>query len=298
MSPHLALYSLVLLMVLCWSGNYIAAKIVFREIPAVLAMALRTMVSGVLMLLIFAAQFARQKQMPIRMWTRRELGLLAALGLCGIMLNQLFWTLGVARTTVVHSSMIMATIPVWVLFMAGVMRLERITAPKIGGMTIAIAGIAMLQLFRTSTASRAPTLLGDFYVLLCALIFAAMTALGKRHRPASGGIAVNAVGYIGGALVFLPVLWLAGRGFDFSKVTLSAWLGVLYMGAISSVTGYLIYYYALARISASRIAAFQYLQPVFASLMAVFLLGEELTGPLVAAGGVIVAGVCVTERFE
>jgi len=32
--------------------------------------------------------------------------------------------------------------------------------------------------------------------------------------------------------------------------------------------------------------------------MAVFLLGEELTGPLVAAGGVIVAGVCVTERFE
>jgi hypothetical protein len=63
------------------------------------------------------------------------------------------------------------------------------------------------------------------------------------------------------------------------------------MGAISSVTGYLIYYYALVRIPASRMAAFQYLQPVFASLMAVAMLGEQLTGAALAAGGVIFAGV-------
>jgi len=69
------------------------------------------------------------------------------------------------------------------------------------------------------------------------------------------------------------------------------------MGAISSVTGYLIYYYALARMSASRMAAFQYLQPVFASLMAVVMLGEELTGAAIAAGGIIFAGIFVTERF-
>jgi len=293
LNPHIVLYSLVFLMVLCWSGNYVAAKIVFREIPSVLVMALRTMVSGALMLAIFATQ----KEKPIKNRTRRELGLLIALGLFGITLNQLFWTLGVARTTVVHSSMIMATTPVWVLLIAGLIGLERITPPKLGGMALAMSGVAMLQLFKSQSANRAPTLLGDFFVLLCALIFAAMTAFGKRHKPLSGGIAVNAVGYVGGLLVFLPVLWLAGRGFEFSKVTTAAWLGILYMGAMSSVTGYLIYYYALARMSASRIAAFQYLQPVFATLMAVFMLGEELTAPLIAAGGVIIAGVYITERF-
>ena len=293
MSPHFVLYSLVLLMVLCWSGNYVAAKIVFREIPAVLVMALRTMVSGALMLAIFATQ----KERPIKNWTLRELGLLVALGLFGITLNQLFWTLGVARTTVVHSSMIMATTPVWVLLIAGLIGLERITPPKLGGMALAMSGVAVLQLFKTQSTNHAPTLLGDFFVLLCALNFATMTAFGKRHKPASGGIAVNAVGYVGGLLVFLPVLWLESRGFDFSKVTTAAWLGILYMGAMSSVTGYLIYYYALARTSASRVAAFQYLQPVFATLMAVFMLGEELTAPLMAAGGVIIAGVYITERF-
>ena len=293
MSPHLILYSLVFVMVLCWSGNYVAAKIVFREIPAVLAMALRTIVAAVLM----AGIYWRRPRGGATIWTRREMGILIVLGLFGMVMNQFFWTIGVAQTTVVHSSVIMATTPIWVLLMAGVMRLEPITFPKVGGMAIAMAGVAMLQVFRPKPSAKSPTLLGDFLVLLCALALAGMTAFGKRYRPKSGGIAVNAVGYILGAFLLLPSFWFSSRGFDYGKVTAGAWAGVVYMGAVSSVTGYLIYYYALARMPASRMAAFQYLQPVIASLLAVVMLGEELTGPAIAAGGIIFAGVFVTERF-
>ena len=292
MSPHLILYSLVFLMVLCWSGNYVAAKIVFREIPAMLAMALRTSVSAILM----AGIYWRRPRGEESIWTRREMGILIVLGLFGMVMNQFFWTLGVARTTVVHSSMIMAATPIFVLLMAGLMGLEPITFPKVIGMAIAMTGVAMLQV-RPKPSANAPTLLGDFLVLLCALALAGMTAFGKRYRPRSGGIAINAVGYTLGAFLLLPSFWFSSRGFDFAKVTAGAWAGVVYMGTISSVTGYLIYYYALARMSASRMAAFQYLQPVFASLMAVVMLGEELTGAAIAAGGIIFAGVFVTERF-
>jgi drug/metabolite transporter (DMT)-like permease len=225
------------------------------------------------------------------------MGILIALGLFGMVMNQFFWTIGVAQTTVVHSSMIMATTPIWVLLMAGLMGLEPITFPKVGGMVIAMTGVAMLQVFRPKISANSPTRRGDFLVLLCTLALAGMTAFGKRYRPKSGGIAINAVGYILGAFLLLPSFWFSSRGFDFGKVTAGAWAGVVYMGAISSVTGYLIYYYALARMSASRMAAFQYLQPVFASLMAVVMLGEELTGAAIAAGGIIFAGVFVTERF-
>ncbi len=293
MNPHLILYSLVFVMVLCWSGNYVAAKIVFREIPAMLAMALRTIVSAILM----AGIYWRRPRGVESIWTRREMGILIALGLFGMVMNQFFWTIGVSQTTVVHSSMIMATTPIWVLLMAGLMGLEPITFPKVGGMAIAMTGVAMLQVFRPKLSAQSPTLRGDFFILLCTLALAGMTAFGKRYRPRSGGIAVNAVGYILGAFLLLPSFWFSSRGFDFGKVTAGAWMGVVYMGAISSVTGYLIYYYALARMSASRMAAFQYLQPVFASLMAVVMLGEELTGAALAAGGIIFAGVFVTERF-
>ncbi|MES1257585.1 MAG: DMT family transporter, partial [Acidobacteriota bacterium] len=111
MNPSYSLYCLICLMVACWSGNYIAAKIVFRELPAALVICLRTMVSAVLIVPIYWRQARRTP--PLRTW--REFGLLAALGVGGITLNQFFWTFGVARTTVIHSSVIMGTTPLWVL---------------------------------------------------------------------------------------------------------------------------------------------------------------------------------------
>jgi drug/metabolite transporter (DMT)-like permease len=281
-------------MVLCWSGNYIAAKIVFREVPAMVAMCLRTMVAGILIIPIYWFQ-TRGKP---RVITARELGLLFALGVCGITGNQFFWTLGVFRTTVVHSSMIMGTTPLFVLVMAGMMRLERITVLKVAGILVALSGVLLLQITRTGgSAAGGPTLLGDFLTMMCALLLAALTAFGKKYKPQSGGIAVNAMGYVAGSILLLPVLWYTGRDFAFSKMSAAAWAGLFYMGAFSSITGYMIYYYALGKIPASRMGAFQYLQPVFATLMAVVLLGEQLTGTAVAAGAVIFAGVFVTERF-
>ena len=296
MNPNLWLYCLVCLMVLCWSGNYIVAKIVFREIPAMIVMCLRTMVAGVLMIPVYWNQTRRTRVV----WTRRQFALVFALGLIGITGNQFFWTLGVSRTTVLHSSMIMATTPLFVLLLAGLMRLEQITPLKITGMLMALCGVALLQFGRTvaqgSAPGRSPTFTGDFLMLLCALLLACMTVVGKRYRPQAGGIAVSTVGYVGGALLLVPVLWLNARNFPFSRVSTAAWVGVFYMGAFSSVTGYLIYYYALARLPASKMATFQYLQPVFASLMAVALLGEHLSAPAMLAGVIIFAGVVVAER--
>ena len=53
-----------------------------------------------------------------------------------------------------------------------------------------------------------------------------------------------------------------------AHVSAAAWLSMLYMALFPSVLAYLIYYYALAHIPASRVSAFSYLQPVFATAMA------------------------------
>ncbi|MGD1073493.1 MAG: DMT family transporter [Bryobacteraceae bacterium] len=293
MNPHVILYGLITVMLLCWSGNYVAAKIAFREVPPLLTMCLRTTISALLMIPIYWVESRKTRTQ----WTWREVRIVFAMGVLGMTLNQFFWTIGVARTTVVHSSMIMGTTPLWVLLMARAMGIESITWPKVGGMAIAMAGLAMLQVFRPQVSSSGPTLEGDFLVLLCALALGGMTAFGKRWKPKSGGVRIVGMGYGVGTLLLAPAWWISSRGFDYRAVSRGAWAGVVYMAVFSSITGYLIYYYALARIPASRMAAFQYLQPVFATVMAMVILGEELTAPLVAAGGIIFAGVYVTERF-
>ncbi len=290
------LYLLVAVMMFCWSGNYVAARIVFREVPPEIVICVRTIVSAVVIIPIFWYQ-SRGKKIEA---TWRDIGLLIVLGVGGITVNQLFWTLGVARTTVLHSSMIMATTPLWVLGMAAAMRLEPINRVRILGIVIALAGVVSLQFIRTRAVSgqQQPTVLGDALLLGCALPLAAMTVFGKRYKPRLGGIAVNAMGYVGGAILLAPLLWWAGRGFDFSRLSTGAWLGMFYMGAFSSVAGYLIFYYVLAHIPASRAGAFQYLQPVIATGLAYLILGEPVGGQALAAGGMVFAGIFVTERFS
>jgi drug/metabolite transporter (DMT)-like permease len=292
LSADFTIYLLLAAMVLLWSGNYIAAKIVLRDLPAILVVALRAVIAGVLIFPVYWRRLRRSGKWP----RGRHLGELFLLGFGGIAMNQVCFVLGIGRTTVTHSAIIMSTIPVWVLLLATALGMERVTIAKVSGMVMAICGVLILQSFRSHSSGSTPTLPGDFLVLLCALLLAGMTTFAKLWKPGDT-IAVVAVGYITGAIVFAPVVWWESRAFPLRLITPALWAGILYMAACSSVICYLIYNYALQYIAASRVAATQYMQPFLATMLAVMLLGERLTAPIVAAGGVIIAGVFVTERF-
>ncbi len=292
----IVVYALVVLMLLIWGGNYVAAKLVFRSIPPNIVVCVRTIMAAVFIIPVYMWEV--RKRPLVKTWP--ELRLLILLGIGGVTVNQVFWTLGVARTTVVHSAMIMTTTPLWVLLIAGLLGSERITAFKAVGMAIAMSGVVLLQILRARGAAPAgqeATLLGDALVLGCALSMAALTAAAKVWKPLSGGIAISVVGYVGGAVLLGPLLPFASAGFDYTGIPAGAWLGLLYMSVMSSVVGYLIYCYALERMPASRLATFQYLQPVFASGLAVLILGERLGAGAVLAGAIILAGIFVAERF-
>ena len=278
MSPHFTLYCLICLMVLCWSGNYVAAKIVFREIPAMLVMCLRTVVAGGADdpdLLAACAQATDQ-------WTlARSRACCSRWACCGMSHEPVLLD---ARGGADNGGAFVDDHGDHAAVGAADGGHDAAWSGSRGrswsGMVIAIAGRRDAAGVPVRAASaNGPTLAGDFLVLLCALLLAGMTAFGKRYKPQSGGIAVNAVGYMWRRAAAAAGVLVDGPRISISAASrAAAWAGVFYMGAFSSVTGYLIYYYALARMPASRMAAFQYLQPVFASLMAVMILGEQLSG--------------------
>jgi len=65
-----------------------------------------------------------------------------------------------------------------------------------------------------------------------------------------------------------------------------------------SVAAYTIFAFALTELTAARAAAFQYLQPVIATGLGIWLLGETLTSRIVVGGSVILLGVYLTEREQ
>jgi drug/metabolite transporter (DMT)-like permease len=284
------LYALIFLMVLFWSANYIVGKVALREFPPLLLSGVRISIAGLLMLPIYWCQPARNRQ-----GTNDALQLIT-LGFCGVALNQVFFVLGLARTTVAHASIIVSIGPMLVLLAASALRQEKFTTPKVMGMVMAIAGIAALKLFQDNSTATHATWLGDVFVFLSTLTFALFTVFGKPLTRRHTSTTVNAFAYVGGAILLAPVTIWQAIAFPLARISATAWMCAVYMALFPSIAAYLIYYYALTHISASRVASFSYLQPVFATGMAVFLLDERLTAPVIAAGIGILLGVYITER--
>lgn len=287
------LYALLGVMLFFWSANFIFAKLAVNELPPVLVVCLRTVLSGMFMWPVYA--YARDRFEPgVRKWTRRDVPRLAAIGVLGVLGNQLLFIVGLSMTSVAHASVITAMGPMFILVGASLAGHERLSAKKAAGMLVAAAGVATLQFGRG--ASGVSSLRGDLIIVVSSMIFAAFSVFGKGIAAEFGSVTMNTFAFVSGALVVLPfTIWEVARH-DLAQVGAAAWTGVFYMALFPSVVSYLIYSYALRYLPASRVSSVSYFQPVFATLLAMFFLHES-PGPGFAAGaGLVLSGVYVTER--
>ncbi len=295
MNGPFVLYALISAMVLLWSANFIVGKVALREFPPLLLGALRIGLAGIFL----APAYWRKTRGAGGIWPPADLMLLAFLAVCNVG-NQLLFLLGLHRTSVAHSALIIGVGPIFVLLIAAAMGLERITLRKTAGMILALGGVAALAYqaapHATGAAPTEATIAGDSITAAACVLFSLFAVYGKRAAQTYSTVAVNGFAYISGAVLLAPILVWQARGFSFAHVSAAGWSSLVYMALFPSVICYLIYYHALTHISASRVSAFIYLEPLIATLMGVAFLGERITGSLVAGGTVIFTGVYLTER--
>src|SRR5512140_747757 len=131
------LYALVGSMVLMWSVNFIIGKSATRQVSALALSAIRIQVAAIMLLGIFVARRGLTGFAEFRAnWK-----LMALLGLFGVAGNQGFFVLGLALTSVAHSSLIVSLGPVFVLVLARLHGLEKLSRLKIAGLAVSMAGV-------------------------------------------------------------------------------------------------------------------------------------------------------------
>jgi drug/metabolite transporter (DMT)-like permease len=87
---------------------------------------------------------------------------------------------------------------------------------------------------------------------------------------------------------------VALKGWPSAGVT--AWGAVCFLAVLTTIVGYIGWYWALAKGGIARIGTIQFFQPVSGLVLAAVLLGERFTLPLVAASVAILVGVYVAQR--
>jgi len=287
---QLSLYVIVVAVYLFWGGNFVLSKIALKEMPGALAAGMRTVIAAAALMAVYR-MWRGDGRPPLR---RGEYPRLCLIGVCGIAINQICFLVGLSLTSASHAALVIGLTPFMVLALAWFRGHEDFTSKRAIGLAVAVGGMMLLQ--RPSAGAQTASLAGDLLILGAGLSFAVYTVFGKELAEEHGGMAVIAVSYAAGSVFLLPMtLFLASR-FDFAHVSAAAWWAFGYMTIVSSVLCYIGWAYALKRLSASRLSAFSYLQPLVATLLALPMLGEPITVTLVSGGGLIMAGVFLSER--
>ncbi len=274
-----------------WASNIVAGKVVLRSMPSIALAQVRVTGAAAVFLILFA--FWRNR--PSFKITRGQLGYLAITALFGITLNQIFFIGGIGRTSAAHAGLIVALGPVIVLILSCAMRLEALTLLKSVGAAISLGGVVVLTTNKPTPGSDA-TVSGDVIMLLGTAVFAYYTILLKKVANDYDAVTLNAIIFLLGATMMLPVSARALLAVRWQALPVDAWWCMAFIVGCGSVLAYLIYAFALTELTASRVAAFNYLQPVIAAGLGVWLLGEGITSQAIAGGALILFGVYLTER--
>jgi drug/metabolite transporter (DMT)-like permease len=276
-------------MLVLWSGNYVAGKIALRTLDPITLVCLRLQLAALLMLAIYFTRPARQPLKLTDVWP------FLYLGFFGVIVNQGFFTVGLNYTTSNHSAVLIAVGPIIILLLARALKLEALTAAKVAGMAISFVGVYLLETEYGSPA-HSPLLFGDLITLGGVIGFAIYAVLGKRVVAQYDFIALNTFNCVAAALLLLPLTIRQSIHLDWHGVALSGWLGMAYMAVGSSVAAYTIFYWVLGYMTASRVGAVSYFQPIIVILLSMAFLGERPSRMLMEGTALVLIGVFLAER--
>ena len=97
--------------------------------------------------------------------------------------------------------------------------------------------------------------------------------------------------------LFSTVTLVSGPGLaSLTRLTLTGWLAVGFLGVFASGLAYIFWYDALQAMPASQLGAFLYLEPLVTLIVAAALLQEVIGWASLAGGGIILLGVWLVNR--
>jgi len=276
---------------LVWGGTPLFSKLAAEQIDPLMVGILRTVVAGVLAIpLVFALRHPLPRG-------RRSRTTLAFSGFAAFVAFPLLFTVGQAQTSATHGALILATLPVFTSLFGTLVERRRVSAVWVAGCAIALLGEAAVIVWRTAGASAGSSLSGDSIVLVSSVVCAMGYVAGARlTQTGYASLPTTLWGAGGAAVVLAPLMfWSVARN-GWPSADATAWGSILVLALLTSILGYVAWYWALARGGISRIAPIQFTQPLFGLALAAVVLSERPAPVTYAAAVAILAGAWIVQR--
>jgi drug/metabolite transporter (DMT)-like permease len=285
----------MLALYIIWGSTYLGIRFAIESIPPFLHAAIRFSVSAVL---ILGWRFLAGDERPtLAQWRDASIvGLFLLLGGNGLV----SWAEQTVDSGI--AALIVGTVPLWLTLFEAL----RPGGVKPGwlailGLLIGFGGIFILINPETlAGAAFRVDLLGAGALVLATILWAMGSIYSKTAQVPQSVIMFTGMQMAAASVGLFVVSALGGelQGFDIMAVTVTSWLGLIYLILFGSLIAFVAYGWLLRNAPISLVATYGYVNPLVAIFLGAWLAGEILTGRVFVAAVVIIGAVALINQSK
>lgn len=236
--------------------------------------------------------------MPKEPVERKDLFIIMLGGLLGFVVSQTLTAWALVYTTPVYFSLIATLTPVATMLMAAVFLKETLNGKKTIGVLIGIAGALLMVFMGWQGGSGTNDVLGIFLTILSLLTWVIYLLITRNVSQKYSAVTQMKWIFLISTLAVLPFAapeWGQQKLFS----TAWAWTGVAEMAFIvlfATVMGYFAIPFAMRYLPATTVSIYTNLQPVVASLVAIYIGQDVLTWDKPVAGILVLLSAYIITR--
>ena len=227
---------------------------------------------------------------------RQDIPLIFLLGFTGIIIYHLGLNYGEQYVSPGAASLIIATIPIYVVILGALFLKERLTKMMMSSIVISLGGVIIISTLGTANATlEIQYLSGAIAVVIAAFVGAVYTIIGKKLLERYSALSLTAYAILLGSLSLLPFLGPSLLD-QISSLSFKGWFAVVFLAIFPTVISYVLWYMALEIKQASEISVYLYVIPVLSTAISYFLFQEGVTLMYIFGGILVILGLYLVNK--
>ena len=265
-------YLFLLLATLFWSGNFIVGKAAsLYEIPPFSLNFYRWFFAWLIL-----APFTLEEILKKKEYIIQNFKLFAVLGITSITIFNSIVYYSLNFTQVISGVLMISTIPVMIIFISSILKIERTNIFQIFGVILSLTGVlviitkANIELIMSLNFNK-----GDLTMVIAMLSWATYSALLKKKQHELSQISLLEVIITFGLIFLIPIYLIEmnlGYNIELGKPFI---LTLIYVVLFPGLASFICWIKGISLIGANRSGVFLHLMPIFSAIMAMIIFKEK-----------------------
>jgi len=286
-------YFILILTTVFWSGNFIIGKAAsIYQIPPFSLNFYRWFFAGLILLPFTYREIVERKK-----YIFNNIGFFIILGVSSITIFNSIVYYSLYYTQVISGILMISTIPVWIIFISSILKIEKTNIFQIIGVILSLTGVifiitkADLNLIKNLDFNK-----GDLSMVVAMFSWAIYSALLKSRKYKISQFSLLEVVIICGLIFLIPIYFIEmslGNQITLDKPFL---LILAYVVIFPGLAAFFFWIKGISIIGANRAGIFLHLMPIIGAIMAMIIFNEKFMFYHILGAIFIIIGITLSNK--